>query len=449
MYKCMGGFRERPPRLSLHDLAYARTGAAIWLCRNAGPLFQEIERELVRSGGSSRLDPLVLTSSVLEFLATETKSASTLEQATYLAQLLIGVGIGFLGKDTHWADSFREMAFGQARYPEGCPASPLITWAIEIETSTKQDSLAEREVSLESVVSKAENITGYDFNRWASFLLRLELSRAAAPLAKRALLTAGKPEHFPPEVRSMLNELDHSYNIAACEDTLGWALCYESQFADAKALLDSAHGRLLGRLPDHNSDQLEIQYHRAHACFWSGEQLQASQIFQEMKTVAPNNLWTKKAAELIGETKHETTNQWGFRFDVVLSFAGEDRASAEELANRLAALGLSVFYDDFERASLWGQNLYEYLTDIYQNQAKYCVVLVSKHYASKRWTRLEWRAVQARCFREQGPYCLPLQIDGTELPGLLPTTGYLSIAKDGLQAIAAAVADKVKSYSRS
>jgi tetratricopeptide (TPR) repeat protein len=293
------------------------------------------------------------------------------------------------------------------------------------------------------VLSEAEDITGFDLNRWAYFLMRLQLFRAAMPMAKRALLTAGRAEHFPRQVRSMLIKSDHSLNAAACEDTYGWALCYEARYAEAKALLDSA----LSRLPDHDSDRLEVQYHRAHAAFWSGEQVEAFQIVQEMKTSGPDDLWTRKAEELVGESKHETTKRSGFRYDVVLSFAGEDRASAEDLAHRLAALGLSVFYDDFERASLWGQNLYEYLTDIYRNRGKYCVVLVSKHYASKRWTRLEWRAVQARCFREQGPYCLPVQIDMTELPGLLPTTGYLSISKDGLQAIAGAVADKVKGHT--
>jgi hypothetical protein len=131
------------------------------------------------------------------------------------------------------------------------------------------------------------------------------------------------------------------------------------------------------------------------------------------------------------------------RYDVVLSFAGEDRAYAEALANGLVERRLDVFYDDFERAALWGENLYEYLSDLYQKRARYCVVLVSKHYLHKRWTQLEWKAIQARCLRERHPYCLPVRLDATELPGLLPTTAYLSLETDGIPAIIDAVTSKL------
>lgn len=65
---------------------------------------------------------------------------------------------------------------------------------------------------------------------------------------------------------------------------------------------------------------------------------------------------------------------------------------------------------------LWGQSLYEYLTEIYQSRGRYCVVLISKHYRRKRWTQLEWRAIQPRCFSENAIYCLPVRLDDTELP---------------------------------
>lgn len=40
-----------------------------------------------------------------------------------------------------------------------------------------------------------------------------------------------------------------------------------------------------------------------------------------------------------------------FKYDVALSFAGEDRKAAENLARALRSKGVSVFYDDFLRAS--------------------------------------------------------------------------------------------------
>src|SRR4051812_28193423 len=75
------------------------------------------------------------------------------------------------------------------------------------------------------------------------------------------------------------------------------------------------------------------------------------------------------------------------RYDVTLSFAGEDRPRAAALAEALVQAGVRVFYDDHEKEVLWGKDLYQYLSDLYQRQARYCVVLVSEHYARKLWTR--------------------------------------------------------------
>jgi hypothetical protein len=52
--------------------------------------------------------------------------------------------------------------------------------------------------------------------------------------------------------------------------------------------------------------------------------------------------------------KHST-----LEYDVALSFAGEDREYAEELANALRGKA-NVFYDGFEKAKLWGEDLYVY-----------------------------------------------------------------------------------------
>ncbi len=57
-----------------------------------------------------------------------------------------------------------------------------------------------------------------------------------------------------------------------------------------------------------------------------------------------------------------------YPYDVALSFAGEDRNYADALANILQGEGVKVFYDKYEKAILWGQDLYSYLSDIYQHQ---------------------------------------------------------------------------------
>ena len=41
------------------------------------------------------------------------------------------------------------------------------------------------------------------------------------------------------------------------------------------------------------------------------------------------------------------------KYHVALSFAGEDRAYVNEVANALQAEGVDVFYDKFEEDELW------------------------------------------------------------------------------------------------
>lgn len=112
-------------------------------------------------------------------------------------------------------------------------------------------------------------------------------------------------------------------------------------------------------------------------------------------------------------------------YDVVLSFAGEDRAYVEECADILTALGLKVFYDSYEQSELWGKDLYTFLADIYSNKAEYAIVFVSQHYATKRWTKHEFKFINERMFKSDTEYLLPVLLDDTQLPGIPNTQGYL------------------------
>ena len=118
----------------------------------------------------------------------------------------------------------------------------------------------------------------------------------------------------------------------------------------------------------------------------------------------------------------------GWKYEVALSFAGEDRSYVEEVANLLRAHGVSVFYDRYEEADFWGKNLQEHLADVYQNKSRYVVMFVSKNYAAKVWPTHERRSALARAVSEKREYVLPVRIDNTELPGLLPTIAYVNLA---------------------
>jgi hypothetical protein len=117
------------------------------------------------------------------------------------------------------------------------------------------------------------------------------------------------------------------------------------------------------------------------------------------------------------------------RYDVALSFAGEDRAYVEAVADGLRQSGVRVFYDAYEEASLWGKDLYVHLRSVYQDEARFTVMFISSHFAAKMWTNHERQNAQARAFSESNEYILPARFDDTEIPGILPTVAYVDLRK--------------------
>jgi len=115
------------------------------------------------------------------------------------------------------------------------------------------------------------------------------------------------------------------------------------------------------------------------------------------------------------------------RYDIVLSFAGEDRDYVEPVAEFLNSHGVEVFYDRYEEVTLWGKNLQEHFDSVYRLQARFCVMFISTHYAHNVWTREERRAAFARAMAERDEYVLPVRFDHTEIPGLNPSVGYVDL----------------------
>ena len=134
-------------------------------------------------------------------------------------------------------------------------------------------------------------------------------------------------------------------------------------------------------------------------------------------------------------------------YEVALSFAGEDRRYVEMVAEFLTAAGITVFYDRYETADLWGKDLYTHLSDVYQRKARYMLMFVSADYAKKLWTTHERKSGQARAFQDADEYILPARFDDTEIPGLLSTTGYIDLRHHSPAEVAILVAKKLRPHS--
>lgn len=132
-----------------------------------------------------------------------------------------------------------------------------------------------------------------------------------------------------------------------------------------------------------------------------------------------------------------------YKYDIALSFAGEDRPQAEALAMALVSRGIRPFYDEFEKHNLWGKDLIEFLHEVYSKQARYCIILISKHYVAKGWPTHERKSAQERAFIQVGEYILPIRLDNTPVPGLPETIGYIKFSDYSVDELANLVLRKL------
>lgn len=131
-------------------------------------------------------------------------------------------------------------------------------------------------------------------------------------------------------------------------------------------------------------------------------------------------------------------------YDVVLSFAGEDREYVEKIAYLLKSRGIKVFYDKFETSTLWGKDLYQYFNDVYKNKAKYCVIFVSANYIEKIWPLLELKSAQAKDFECKNEYILPVYLENAVVPGLNKTIGHVSANEYSCEEIVGFIEEKLE-----
>ena len=136
-----------------------------------------------------------------------------------------------------------------------------------------------------------------------------------------------------------------------------------------------------------------------------------------------------------------------YKYDVALSFAGENRDFAEAIATALEAENVKVFYDEFNSADLWGEDLSIKLREIYFTDSRYCIMILSDYYVDKMWPTLERRNAIERLINElDGAYILPVRLDGFsgDVPGLPNTIAYISARSTEPEKVADTFLQKIR-----
>lgn len=133
-----------------------------------------------------------------------------------------------------------------------------------------------------------------------------------------------------------------------------------------------------------------------------------------------------------------------YEYDVALSFAGEDREVVDEIAMELKSNDISVFYDEFQKANLWGKKLSHYFKEMFGTKTRFVIVFISEHYASKDWTDVEFSIARQEAKTRKREFILPIRIDNTNIVGLHNDVGYLDLNKETVKSIVETISEKLK-----
>ncbi|HSL45262.1 MAG TPA: TIR domain-containing protein [Anaerolineales bacterium] len=124
-----------------------------------------------------------------------------------------------------------------------------------------------------------------------------------------------------------------------------------------------------------------------------------------------------------------------FEYDVALSFASQDRAVAEELANLLSARKLKVLSAEAQATELGGGDFVTHIAELYRTKARYCILLFSEHYPLKKWTEAEQTSAREHALRDADEYIYPLRLDDTDVPGITAARGYQDLRQHSMKGI--------------
>ena len=133
----------------------------------------------------------------------------------------------------------------------------------------------------------------------------------------------------------------------------------------------------------------------------------------------------------------------GTKYQVALSFAGEQRDYVEDVALHLRNRSIAVFYDGFEKVPLWGRSGTEAFHEAFAQQSAYVVMFISQAYVEKAWARHERRSALSRMIHEQGEYILPVHFDDTPVPGLPTDVIYERASEHTPAQLSAMIANKL------
>lgn len=106
------------------------------------------------------------------------------------------------------------------------------------------------------------------------------------------------------------------------------------------------------------------------------------------------------------------------KYQVSISFAGEDEKIVSEVYKCLISEGVKVFYAPMKQHEMAGEDLVKKEYQIYLHESDYVLAFISKDYVKKVNPMREARTALMKNMLEESERLIPVILDGTNLPGL-------------------------------
>ncbi len=105
-----------------------------------------------------------------------------------------------------------------------------------------------------------------------------------------------------------------------------------------------------------------------------------------------------------------------YEYDFAISYAGEDRLIAEDIYNEIKEKygDYLVFLAENEKHQFIGKDGESFFEDLF-SKSKQVIVVISKNYKQKKWTRFEWDVILERSAENR---FIPIKLDNTKIIGL-------------------------------
>jgi len=121
-------------------------------------------------------------------------------------------------------------------------------------------------------------------------------------------------------------------------------------------------------------------------------------------------------------------------YQFAISFAGEYRDYMTILSDKLRKLGYRVFLDNIYESQMLGEDLVEYLTNIFKNKSEFVVIFVSNEYKNKFYTNeIERKAIINREYFQD--CIIQLKYDDTKLNKISDNYFYIDLSDSSINEI--------------